>query len=171
MATRTTPLSIQAYGASLRILAAAAPGRADRLLARRFLTPRRRRTLPPDIPGVPAERELVRHERESLAVWHWGAGPDVLLAHGWESSAATWAALVPRLVAAGYRVTAFDMPAHGISTGRRTSVLGMAAAIRTVADTLGPLAAVIGHSAGATAAALAAGDGLKAGRCVLLAPR
>ncbi len=63
-----------------------------------------------------------------------------------------------------------DLPAHGASTGRRTHVLEMADAVLRVGESVGPVHAVVAHSAGGAAAALALRDGLAAERAVLLAP-
>jgi pimeloyl-ACP methyl ester carboxylesterase len=160
--------SARLFGAWIRGLARVWPPAADRILVRRFLTPRRRRT-PGAGPRQGAPR-FVKDGRVRIATWSRGRGPTVLLCHGWEGSAAAWEPMARALVAAGYRVVTFDMPAHGRSSGQRTSVAGMARAARVVAASVGPLHAVIGHSAGGTAAALALRDGLRADRAVLLAP-
>ena len=98
----------------------------------------------------------------------WGAGPVVLLVHGWEGRGAQLGAFVDPLVAAGYRVVALDGPAHGDSTG--TSVTGpeFAQAIETARETIGPFAAVIAHSFGGFISLLAASRGLAADRLVVI---
>jgi pimeloyl-ACP methyl ester carboxylesterase len=163
------PLPVRAYGAWLRWLALVAPGPADRALVRRFTTPRRNGP-EPAVPGVPGSRETLAFGDRTLAVWSWGSGPVVLAVHGWDGSAASWTAAVPALVRMGFRVVAPDLPAHGASSGRRTNVLEMAEAVRRVGQALGPLHAVVAHSAGGAAVALALRDGLRADRAVLLAP-
>ena len=45
-------------------------------------------------------------------------GEVVVLAHGWNGRASQFATLVRELVSEGYRVAAFDAPAHGDSAGR-----------------------------------------------------
>lgn len=168
MSGRRLPLAFRAYGAWLRALARVAPGRADRVLVRRFCTPVRRRRGPaPDLYGDPG---LLIRNGERLPVWRGGSGPRVLLVHGWDSSAAFWDRPARALVDAGFGVVTFDMPAHGQAEGRRTNVLEMADAVLAVAGPHGRFAAVIAHSAGATAAALALQAGLAADRAVLIAP-
>lgn len=44
-----------------------------------------------------------------------GAGPTVLLSHGYSASSAMWRANVPALVEAGHRVVTWDMRGHGQS--------------------------------------------------------
>ena len=49
-----------------------------------------------------------------LAVTTWGEdGPAVLLMHGWGGARAQMTGFVIPLLDAGYRVVAFDQPAHG----------------------------------------------------------
>ncbi|WP_439519455.1 alpha/beta fold hydrolase [Hydrogenophaga sp.] len=122
-----------------------------------------------------AIRELTRERRLSngsseLAVYEWGhQGPAVLLVHGWGSNATHLARLVQPLRNAGFRVIAFDAPAHGRSTGRTTDMVAYAHAVALVARHAGPLHAVIGHSFGAAMAMYAARDwGLAASRLVLM---
>jgi pimeloyl-ACP methyl ester carboxylesterase len=105
-----------------------------------------------------------------LRAWSWGEGPTVLLVHGWSGHSGQMAGFVSPLVAAGYRVVAFDQPAHGLSTGPRTNSLTMRDAVLAVGREVGPLHALVGHSLGATAAVLAVTEGLDPGRLVLVAP-
>ena len=84
-----------------------------------------------------------------LKVYDWGAGDkNVLLVHGWESRGTAMRSFVQPLVAKGYRVIAFDGPAHGNSTGKRTNILEFAEAIKAIITRLGSVDAVITHSFG-----------------------
>jgi len=103
-----------------------------------------------------------------IAVWHWGSGPRVLLVHGWGGHAGRLSAFVPPLLAAGFGVTAFDAPGHGRSDGRLCSLPDFVEAIAAVASAWEP-AALVGHSMGAAAAALAIAAGLPARAAVLIA--
>jgi alpha-beta hydrolase superfamily lysophospholipase len=94
----------------------------------------------------------------------------VILAHGWAGRAAQLGALAEPLVAAGFRVVAFDAPAHGESPGREAHVPMLAECIVEIATQQGGLRAVIGHSAGAASAALATLMGLEPRGLVLIAP-
>jgi pimeloyl-ACP methyl ester carboxylesterase len=163
---RSIPMALLVQRALLRTLAAVAPQAAARRVVDLFATPRRGRTAPP--PAAPTR--FVDAAGVRLAVYGRGPGAPVLLAHGWEGSAEDLAAIGDALAAAGFRAVAFDMPAHGRSAGRRVTLADMARAVRGVADALGPLAAVVGHSLGATAALLALRDGLDARAAVLIAP-
>jgi pimeloyl-ACP methyl ester carboxylesterase len=105
----------------------------------------------------------------------WGSGPVVYLVHGWGGSARQLDALVAPLVRAGLSVVSFDAPSHGASDpgahGPRGSTLPEASeALLAVAARHGPAYGVVAHSLGATAAAIALRDGLRASRMVLIAP-
>jgi pimeloyl-ACP methyl ester carboxylesterase len=148
------------------------PGLVERRAVAAFATPMRTpRPAAPEVPGLAAHRFTVDTPAARLAVWDWGAaGPTVLLVHGWNGAAAQLAPFVAPLVRAGFTVAAFDQPGHGLSSGRRATVLTMRDAVRAAAAALGPLHAVVGHSLGATAAALAAADGLRLARLAMIAP-
>jgi pimeloyl-ACP methyl ester carboxylesterase len=105
-----------------------------------------------------------------VAVYGRGPGAPVLLVHGWNGSAADMATLADALAAAGFRAITFDMPGHGSSPGRRLTLADMTQIARGIADTLGPLAGVVGHSLGAAATILALRDGLDARSAVAIAP-
>jgi pimeloyl-ACP methyl ester carboxylesterase len=108
-----------------------------------------------------------------IATYVWGdpaAQPYVLFAHGWSSHGTRFLAWVPALRAAGYAVVAFDQPAHGRSTGERTTLPDFACTLFAVAQRFGPAAALIGHSLGGAAASVALSRGLQAQRVVLIAP-
>jgi pimeloyl-ACP methyl ester carboxylesterase len=67
-------------------------------------------------------------------------------------------------------VVLFDAPAHGASTGRLASLPQFSHALRAVAESVGPVYALVGHSLGGAAVSLAMEMGLRAERAVLLAP-
>jgi pimeloyl-ACP methyl ester carboxylesterase len=83
-----------------------------------------------------------------LAVTTWGNGPAVLLVHGWGGSRTQMTGFVEPLLAAGFRVVAFDQPAHGDSTGELTNLFEMASAMELIAERKGIFHAIIAHSFG-----------------------
>ena len=168
---RIRPIAIRIARAALRLLGVVAPGAADALAARLFFTPPGGGArLEPIVAGLEARAFSVAAGPNELRAWEWGEGPAVLLVHGWGGHAGQLSSFASRLVTRGYRAIAFDMPAHGRSTGRQTTVLEMAEAVLAVGEAVGPVSAVVGHSLGATAAAVAISRGLRADRAVLLAP-
>ena len=168
---RPAPFSIRLVRLGFRALSTVAPGAAESIASQLFFVPRRSsRAVPPVIAGLASESFTVESGAQRIAAWSWGHGPAVILAHGWEGWAGQLAGFVTPLVAAGYRAVAFDMPAHGRSSGRTVDVLRMAGALKRVARAVAPVHGVIGHSMGGTATAIAMFDGLKAERIVLIAP-
>ncbi|WJV44136.1 alpha/beta fold hydrolase [Streptomyces flavofungini] len=87
-----------------------------------------------------------------------GSGPLIVLAHGIGDSRAAYRAVIPRLVAAGYRVAAVDLRGCGESSvdwsaWDRTAIAGdLLAVIRH----LGGTAVLVGHSISGGAATIAA---------------
>ena len=90
-----------------------------------------------------------------IKIHSWGeSGPRVLLVHGWESRAFTFATMVPALLERGFRVVAIDGPAHGESSGSSTNLVEFAQVIQTVIDhyeLAGGISHIIAHSFGAAA--------------------
>jgi pimeloyl-ACP methyl ester carboxylesterase len=76
----------------------------------------------------------------------------------------------PLLLAAGFRVIAYDQPAHGLSEGRLTGLPDFAGALAAVARHHGGVRHVIAHSLGGVAAALAISRGLSLKSTVLVSP-
>lgn len=106
----------------------------------------------------PAERELIEwgnnyripFDGGELAVTTWGSNdPAVLLMHGWGGARAQMAGFVDALLFAGYRVVAYDQPAHGDSDGKVTNLLEIAPTMDLIMQKEGPFHAVIAHSFGA----------------------
>ena len=114
--------------------------------------------MPPGVAaGEPVEAFWDGHR---IAGEAWGDGPPVYLVHGWGGCRAHLAVFVKPLVAKGYRVIAFDLPGHnesdsGALAAGRTTVIECAEALRAVVREHGPARAVVAHSLGAKAAALA----------------
>ena len=88
-------------------------------------------------------------EGGELAVTTWGSsGPSVLLMHGWGGSRAQMTGFVDPLLSAGYRVVAYDQPAHGESDGKTTNVLEIAPSMDLLVKHEGKFDAIIAHSFG-----------------------
>ena len=128
------------------------------LAERLFLTPPRARDAAATaLDLIDAHSSVLEHKGRHIAMWRWGSrnDPAVLLAHGWGGNAAQMRAFVFPLLSAGLRVIAYDQPAHGVSEGRLTGLPDFADVLAEVAWHHGGVHAVIGHSLGGTAAALA----------------
>ncbi len=156
---------------AIRLLAPISPRLAGRwayrlwFRTRRYLEPAREQAW-----RETAQMLVVEHRGRPLAVYAWGAGPVVLLLHGWNGRGTQLGAFMPALVAAGFRVVAIDAPGHGRSPGHETNIPEINAAIQAVTRVCGPLAAVIGHSFGVVCALYAVREGLEVKRIVAIAP-
>jgi pimeloyl-ACP methyl ester carboxylesterase len=164
------PARVLVLRAVFTTVGSVAPGIAARWAETIFCTP------PRNEPRIGEEaflasgrRFTVQGEGEDLAAWEWGAGPTVVLVHGWGGRAGRFGALTQALGEGGYRVVAYDAPAHGRSTGRSSSLPEFARALRAVGNAVGPVHGLVGHSLGGAAAILALRDGLRTERIVLLA--
>jgi pimeloyl-ACP methyl ester carboxylesterase len=105
----------------------------------------------------------------------WGEGAAVILMHGWGGGRSDFAAMVDPLVAAGYRVVAFDAPGHGESDAGsaglgESTILEFSDALSAVCHAFGPSRAVIAHSLGCMAAAVSVRERLSVPCLVLIAP-
>lgn len=149
------------------------PEHAAALAERLFLTPPAPR-LPQStfFDFLDARAGFVEVRGRQLATWRWGSldAPAVVLAHGWGGYSAQMRGFVPRLLAEGYRVIAYDQPAHGLSEGRLTGLPDFAAALAAVAASQGGVQHVIAHSLGAVATAVALSRGLELKSAVLVSP-
>lgn len=127
-------------------------------MARRFCTP-------PAAPPTQADADAlatagtfsVPFGDGVITGYTWGAGPTVLLAHGWGSRASHLALLARHLAAASFRVVAFDAPAHSsrpdLVPAPTSNLFEFARALAAVARSLGTIHGVAAHSLGAAAAA------------------
>jgi pimeloyl-ACP methyl ester carboxylesterase len=143
---------------------------------RMFLTPPRARNAAASaLDLIDARSSFLEHKGRHIAMWTWGArskeAPAVLLAHGWGGNAAQMRAFAFPLLQAGYRVIAYDQPAHGVSDGKLTGLPDFADVLGAVAGYHGGIEAVIAHSLGGAAAALSLSWGRVAfDKIVLISP-
>lgn len=88
----------------------------------------------------------VYFDEKKIQCYTWGTGAKtVLLGHGFNSNAARWRPLVGLLNHNGYKVVAFDAPAHGNSEWKRVNGLLYAAIIGELIQAFKPNY-VVGHS-------------------------
>ncbi len=150
----SAPAGLRALRVGLGTLYRLSPELAFRAAWRLFTTPRSPALKAWETAALAtARRTEVAFGQGVLTVYEWGptTGPAVLLVHGWEHRAAFWGRFAAALAAANYRVIALDGPAHGASSGRRTTLVEFASAVQAVADWVGPIHAVVAHSFGAAA--------------------
>lgn len=126
------------------------PAAAGRLAYRFFTQPRVRAVHRSSDEVLESARLFeILYGKKILKAYEWGSGErTVMLVHSWESRGTALRSFVPGLVASGYRVVAFDGPAHGNSDGRSTNLPDFAGAVRAVINHLGRVHGIITHSFG-----------------------
>jgi pimeloyl-ACP methyl ester carboxylesterase len=151
---RLNPLPIPAWvRTGMRTTSFVAPSVAARLAERIFFSPLKLRLRPED-------REVLdRAERLT-----------VILSHGWSGRAGQMTPFVAPLLAADLRVVALDMPGHGGSEGKRSSLVHFAETLQQTAALFGPVHGLVAHSFGAAASVYALSRGLAVERAVFVAP-
>jgi len=157
------------FAASALLFPELAGAWAERL----FLTPPRSGGAAAALDLIDARASLFEHRGRHIATWRWGErdAPAVLLAHGWGGHAAQMRGFVFALLSAGFRVIAYDQPAHGVSEGRLTGLPDFADVLAELAWHHGGVQAFIGHSLGAAAGALALANGkVRFEKAVLVSP-
>lgn len=88
----------------------------------------------------------------SIRLYEWGEGDKtVVLAHGWESRGTALRAYIPNLLDAGFKVVAFDAPAHGDSGGKHASLVSFGEVLKTIIEQNGRIHGLIAHSFGGPA--------------------
>lgn len=89
----------------------------------------------------------------------WGDGDKTaLLVHGWGSNGGGLGGFVKPLNSAGYKVVAFDGPAHGESEGHTANILEFSGVIADLLQKLDSVDTVISHSFGSAATVMALGE-------------
>jgi pimeloyl-ACP methyl ester carboxylesterase len=116
------------------------------------------------------ERIDVGTPHGNVAAWRVGAGPAVLLVHGWRDSARLWDPLMSELNARGRAFVALDLPGHGFSDGERCLSAEVPDAVGAVAAAIGPVDAAVAHSFACGGTAMAVAEGVSVEQLVLIAP-
>jgi pimeloyl-ACP methyl ester carboxylesterase len=131
----------------------------------------RRRARPRTAPRLgEAAHAMIPTRAGAVASWRLGAGPAVLLVHGWEDDNSLWDTLIGALEAANLALVAIDLPAHGFSEGETISLQSAARALADVARAAAPIWAGVTHSFGGPALVTAmAEEGLKLDAVALVA--
>ena len=107
---------------------------------------------------------IVQVEQHSIHYHVEGAGPDVLLIHGWASSWRMWERPMSRLASEGFRAWAIDLPGHGESVPLAAlnggySIPNLTDAVEVFAERMDiRQAALVGHSMGGAIALEMAGS-------------
>jgi pimeloyl-ACP methyl ester carboxylesterase len=91
---------------------------------------------------------------QKIMGYAWGEGPTILFVHGWTNHSGMWQSYIAQLVDSGFRVVAFDAPAHGQSSGSVLTPVRYMTDINAFIENIGMPHAIVGHSYGAMCAVL-----------------
>lgn len=150
------PIAILALRLLFRLSGAVAPALAARFASYLWFRPQRHRPPAREQALLGRARYVpMDHAGKRIAAYRWGEGPTVMLVHGWSGRGAQLGEFVEPLAGAGYRVVAFDAPAHGRSDGRDTTLLEISEVILKLVAEFSPVHAVIAHSFGVACALFA----------------
>lgn len=164
---------------AFRALCAIAPGVAARIAHWLWFTPPRPRLSDTTRAFLATGAAIdLRVNGRGVAAWSWGPDmrnvPTIVLLHGWGGFAAQMQSFVPPLVNGGFRVVAFDAPAHGQSGasrfGSRQSTFFDFADVLVELSRRFDVVGLVAHSGGCTAASLAMRAGWRVPRAVFIAP-
>ena len=98
----------------------------------------------------------LRSGNKNINLYKWGNGPKkALFVHGWSGRGAQGYKFVESFLTKDYTFFAFDLPAHGHSTGKQTNIFEATAIVREITETFGSFECVIGHSFGGIVATYA----------------
>ena len=175
---RSVPIGLKALRMWFALESRVAPSSAERRAARLFVTPPRQKRS--SAGATSNAREMESHERvdvlvrdRNVNVWTTtiGCGPTVLLLHGWGGSGNDMMPIASAFASAGFRCVVIDMPGHGRSPGRESSLVQFLGAIRAVTGSLGTPDLIVGHSFGGSAAVFSIAElELPVRGAVLIAP-
>ncbi len=155
-----------------------APATAGRMAFDLFCTPypKYKKRKAPAIFHHATKRTVVLADQTKIHGFEWlPSKPNdqtVLIAHGYGSYAYKFEHYIAPLLKMGYRVLAFDAPAHGQSEGKHIHVVVYQEAIQKIMEQAGPIHHFIGHSLGALTLSMIAEkiDQAEARKFVLIAP-
>ncbi len=132
-----------------------APATAGRMAFELFCTPypKYKKRKAPAIFHHAIKRTVVLTDQTKIHGFEWLPNKPndqtVLIAHGYASFAYKFEHYITPLLKMGYRVLAFDGPAHGQSEGKHIHVVVYQEAIQKIMEQAGPVHHFIGHSLGA----------------------
>ncbi len=107
---------------------------------------------------------------KKIQAYLWGEdGPTILMSHGWSGRGTQFRKFIQPFTEAGFRVLAYDGPAHGKSQGRQTHVVEFFDVISALNLRFGPFKAMIGHSFGGVVNTYALANGIAAEKLVMIA--
>ena len=128
------------------------PNLSVRIFTYLFSTPQKRKIRPRHTKflNTATKKETFPAENEQIQMYIWqGGNKKILITHGWSGMAADFNEMINVLHNAGFTVMAFDLPAHGFSSGKHTHMPMVMNVLKVILKRYGNFYAMIGHSLGA----------------------
>lgn len=110
-----------------------------------------------------AKKEMIEISsiKKKIMIYKYGfSKKKVLIVHGWSGRGTQLYNIADKILENRMMVISFDAPAHGLSTGKTTTIVELIEAINEIDKLYGPFEAAIGHSFGGMALLNAVGSGL-----------
>lgn len=169
MKKNKTPFALRFIGWLFPKLEKLLPSVAYKWYSTIFFTPVRYKLPPPEVElALSANQYFIDVDDRKIRVYEWGEGPVVLFVHGWMGRATQFRKLIPDYNAAGYKVIAFDAPAHGQSEGKQTNPMEFADVIKELSDRYGGFLMILGHSLGGVSILHAINNGVETEKVVMI---
>jgi len=138
----------------IQLLSIISPQLATKLALRFFSHPRKKQRSDDEMAFLATGKQVTFKSQRKARTW--GKGPVIWVLHGWESRGSTFYKLIPLLIDKGFKVIAWDGPAHGDSPGKVSNVVDhpRALSIDMNENLFAEPVAMIGHSFGGAAFAV-----------------
>jgi acyl-lipid omega-6 desaturase (Delta-12 desaturase) len=107
---------------------------------------------PKDVLPLGAKRFAIGGTTSVQHGYLWGKGEGtILLVHGWGANSSSMYSFAGALQKQGFKVAAFDAPAHGVSPGSVTTMTEFKDAVKAAITTLEDVVGIVAHSLGGIA--------------------
>jgi pimeloyl-ACP methyl ester carboxylesterase len=167
-----TPLQLKLVRWFFPRLEKLAPPIAHRFFLKVFFTPLHYKTPEKEIVAEKFANKFTFHAAgKSIQAYEWGKNKNdyVLLIHGWAGRATQFRRFIKPLMNSGFSVIGFDGPAHGKSSGKKTSIKEFEETLQKIYELRGEPKAILAHSFGGVVALYAASRGLPVKKLVNIA--
>lgn len=118
-----------------------------------------------------AKSKLVKIDaiKKNVMVYTYGySKKKVLLVHGWSGRGTQLYQIADKVLENKMMVISFDGPAHGLSSGKKTTMVDFIKTIQQIDKEYGPFEAAIGHSFGAMSLLNSISEGLKINKLAVI---
>lgn len=118
-----------------------------------------------------AKNKLIRIDaiKKKVMVYTYGySKKKVLLVHGWSGRGTQLYQIADKILENKMMVVSFDAPAHGLSSGKNTTMIDFIKSIQQIDKEFGPFEAAVGHSFGGMSLLNSISEGLKLNSLIII---